>query len=188
MERAEFKQLILNTVALPDHNYKISICRIDIIENVYLTPAFWNKMEFTEFHNYFVQKWVLPYCEINNSHLKNLSSVLLLITCSIQSIQYRAHYARKNTKAQTKRFSLRSFQHCLYFPNVSTESVTSRCIGHRWLTALSVAQIQLGKVLPLFIFKSLLWAPFFQHLKKMLLTCQWTLFSILKESKYFSCT
>lgn len=40
MERAEFKQLILNTVALPDHNYKISICRIDIIENVYLTPAF----------------------------------------------------------------------------------------------------------------------------------------------------
>lgn len=40
MERAEFKQLMLNTLALPDHNYKISICRIDIIENVYLIPAF----------------------------------------------------------------------------------------------------------------------------------------------------
>lgn len=40
MERAEFKQLMLNTLALPDHNYKISILQIDIIENVYLIPAF----------------------------------------------------------------------------------------------------------------------------------------------------
>lgn len=51
----------------------------------------------------------------------------------------------KNAKAQTKRLSPRSSQHCLCPPNVLAGSVNSRCIGHRWLTATSVAQIQLGK-------------------------------------------
>lgn len=64
--------------------------------------------------------------------------------CSIERIQYRAHYAKK-CKSTDKGLSPRSFQHCLCPPHVSAESVSSRCIGHRWLTAASVAQIQLGE-------------------------------------------
>lgn len=44
-----------------------------------------------------------------------------------------------------QRDSPRSSQHCLCPPNVLAGSVNSRCIGHRWLTATSVAQIPLGK-------------------------------------------
>lgn len=67
----------------------------------------------------------------------------------------------KNTKAETKSFSPRSLQHCLYFLSVSTESITSRCTGYRWLPATSIAQIQDRKNPPLLFIKSLLWPLFY---------------------------
>lgn len=73
---------------------------------------------------------------------KAVFSFPIFITFSIQRIQLTM---LENTKAQTKRLSPRSSQHCLCPSNVSAGSVNSRCIGHRWLTATSVAQIQLGK-------------------------------------------
>lgn len=97
--------------------------------------------------------------------------------CSIEKIQYRAHYAKK-CKSTDKGLSPRSFQHCLCPPHVSAESVSSRCIGHRWLTAASVAQIQLGEKISVFCHH---WPTVPSAVGKKQQTCQWSLLGILKE-------